>query len=181
MPDARKIGVMAFVGLALATVAAFFIIQHLKVTTPLIAGNPTPFPSTINPVSGGTCVVKDPAGQTGAVSFRRMTVSFFLLNESDDVDVYIVNGHGTAVATLANGVFMRAAPVPATALERTKTFTWNGRQANGQLAPAGKYYVKVVLIHQDRVIDITNSDGLLQWVTLTTSGRCPGAATLTGQ
>ncbi len=181
MPDARKIGVIAFVGLALATVAAFFIIQHLKVTTPLIAGNPTPFPSMINPASGGTCVVKDPAGQIEPVSFKRMTVSFFLINQSDDVDVYVVSGSGATVATLANGVFMRAAPVPATAAARTKTFTWNGREARGRLAPTGKYYVKVVLRRQNRVIDITNSDGLLQWVTVTKSGRCPGAATLRGQ
>jgi hypothetical protein len=157
----------------MATVAAFFIIQHLKVTTPLLAGNPVPFPPMINPTGGGTCVVVDPAGQRGPVSFRRMTVTFFLLYRSDNVDVYVVNPSGTVAATLASNVFMRAAPNPV-----TKTFTWNGREASGRLAPPGKYYVRIVLRHQGRTIDITDSKGSLQWVTVSSSGRCPGAAAL---
>ena len=175
MPLMRKIGVTAFVGLALATVAAFFIIQHLKVSTPLIAGNPVPFPPMINPVTGGTCVVTDPAGEEESVSFRTMTVSFFLLYRSDDVDVYVVSQSGTIVATLASGLFMQAG------VNLTRTFTWNGREAGGRLAPPGRYYVRVVLRHQARTIDITDSKGLLQWVTVTSSGRCPGAAALRGQ
>lgn len=171
----RKIGVSAFVALALATLAAFFIIQHLKVTTPLVAGNPVPFPPMINPVSGGTCVVMDPAGESRPVSFRRMTVSFFLLYRSDDVSVYVVNQRGTTVATLADGVFMRAG------VNLTRTFTWDGHQADRRLAAPGKYYVKVVLHHQARTIDITDSKGQLQWVTVTSSGRCPGAAALRRQ
>jgi hypothetical protein len=171
----RKLALSAFLGLALATVAAFFIIQHLKVSTPLIAGNPVPFPPTINPVGGGTCIVVDPTGQTRPVSFRRMTVSFFLLNRSDDVDVYVVNQSGTIVATLARGVFMRAG------VNLNKTFTWNGREASGGLAPAGRYYVRVVLRRQGRTIDITDSKGSLLWVTVSSSGRCPGAAALRPQ
>ena len=177
VPLTRKIGVSAFVVLALATVAAFFIIQHLKVTTPLIAGNPTPFPPTINPVSGGTCTVKDPAtGKDMPVSFRNMTVTFFLLHRSDKVDVYVVNQSGTIVSTLAQGLFMRAFPHPVPG-----TFSWNGRVAGGRLAPLGRYYVRVVLRQQGRTINITNSKGLLQWVTVSSSGRCPGAAALSGQ
>ncbi len=38
----KRLPVAAFVALALATVAAFFFIQHLKVSTPLIAGDPCP-------------------------------------------------------------------------------------------------------------------------------------------
>jgi FlgD Ig-like domain len=171
----RKIGVTAFVALALATVAAFFLIQHLKVSTPLVAGNPVPFPPTINPVGGGTCVVVNPAGRREPVSFRRMTVSFFLLYRSDDVDVYVVDHSGTVVATLARRVFMRAGP------SLTHTFTWRGREDHGRLAPSGRYYVRIMLIHQGRTIDITNSKGLLQWVTVTSSGRCPGAAALRHQ
>ena len=45
----------AFVALVIATVAAFFVTQHLKVTTPLIQGRPAPVPNTINPVYGGVC------------------------------------------------------------------------------------------------------------------------------
>lgn len=167
----------AFVVLALATVAAFFIIQHLKVTTPLIAGNPTPFPPTINPVGGGTCTVINPTtGKDAPVSFRDMTVTFFLLHRSDDVDVYVVNQSGAIVSTLAKGLFMRAFPHPVPG-----TFSWNGREGSGRLAPPGRYYVRVVLRQQGRTINITNSTGLLQWVTVSTSGRCPGAAALRGQ
>lgn len=171
----KKLGVTAFVVLGLATVGAFFLIQHLKVSTPLIAGNPVPFPPMINPVGGGMCIVDNPAGQREAVSFRRMSISFFLLYRSDDVDVYVLNQSGAVVATLAHGVFMRAAP------GNLKTFTWGGREAGGRLAPAGKYYVKVVLVHQARTIAITNSKGLVQWLTVTPSGRCPGAAALRPQ
>ena len=35
----------AFAALVVATVAAFFVTQHLKVTTPLIAGAPSPLPA----------------------------------------------------------------------------------------------------------------------------------------
>ena len=51
----RRFPVIAFAALVVATVAAFFITQHLKVTTPLIAGFPRPFPAAINPVRGTTC------------------------------------------------------------------------------------------------------------------------------
>ena len=53
-----------------------------------------------------------------------------------------------------------------------------GRETGGRLAPPGRYYVKVVLRHQGRAIDITNSKGLLEWVTVQPSGRCPGIAAL---
>lgn len=164
----RRLGIVVFAVLVLATVAAFFIVQHLKVTTPLIVVQPPPFPTAINPVSGGTCVVRTPAGHRQPVSFRRMTVSFYLLNRSDNVEVYVVNQSGMIVATLAHSLFMRAAPRPV-----TRTFIWTGRQDNGQLAPSGRYYVKVVLLHQGRTIDITNAKGLLQWVRVTYTKSCP--------
>jgi flagellar hook assembly protein FlgD len=166
----KKLPVLAFGGLAVATVAAFFIIQHLKVTTPLIAGNPAPFPTLINPLTGGTCVVRTPDGASAPVSFSRTSVSFFLLHRSDNVDVYVVNNSGRIVATLASGVFMPGLPN-----QVTKTFTWTGRVYGGRLAPAGRYYMKVVLRRQGRTIDITNSNGALEWVRVTFSSRCPGA------
>ena len=45
----------AFVALVIATVAAFFVTQHLKVSTPLIQYRPAPVPNTINPVYGASC------------------------------------------------------------------------------------------------------------------------------
>ena len=86
----KRLPVAAFVALAIVTAAAFFFIQHLKVSTPLIAGQPSPHPSTINPVSGGICPYPGPHGKPIPTSFREMKISFYLLNRNDDVDVFIV-------------------------------------------------------------------------------------------
>ena len=61
----KRVPVAAFVALAIVTAAAFFFIQHLKVSTPLIAGDPSPHPATINPVSGGVCPYPGPRGVQG--------------------------------------------------------------------------------------------------------------------
>lgn len=155
---------MAFGGLVLATVAAFFIIQHLKVTTPLIAGNLAPFPTAINPHGGGTCLVD---GKQVAVSAHRTSVSFFLVHRADNVSVYVVNQRGRAVATLASNVHMPAELFPHQVPRR---FTWDGRRDGGAIVPAGLYSIRVVLRQQGRTIGITNPEGLVDWITV-----CPGA------
>ncbi len=142
----------AFVALVVATVAAFFVTQHLKVTTPLVAGFPAPVPRYINPVNGGTCPVRNGQGTLAPVSFREMKVSFYLLNRADDVDVYIVDGNGTVVDTLpGSGGHM--------GIKQRKVFVWDGREANGRLAPDGVYYVRVSLVHQGRTLLISNNSG----------------------
>ena len=73
----RRLPIFAFAALVAATVAAFFITQHLKVTTPLIAGAPRPAPEVINPLSGKRC---------SGVDHRVMHISFYLLRRSDVVD-----------------------------------------------------------------------------------------------
>jgi hypothetical protein len=83
-----------------------------------------------------------------------MFVSFYLLNRSDDVDVYIVNNDGMIVRTLASGVHMQGGRHP----ER-HTFTWDGRLADGTVAPDGNYFVRVSLVHQGRTVLISNSSG----------------------
>jgi hypothetical protein len=166
----KRLPVIAFALLLLGTVAAFFIIQHLKVTTPLIAGNPNPFPAMINPGDGGTCTVRTPSGQVAPVSFRRTTISFYLLYRPDVVQVYVADSAGGVVDTLSRGVFMPAAPNPV-----TRQFTWNGRTNAGRLAAPGRYYFRVVLRRQDRTINITNSKGALEWVTVRLAPACPGA------
>ncbi|HZU61708.1 MAG TPA: FlgD immunoglobulin-like domain containing protein [Solirubrobacteraceae bacterium] len=165
----RRLPVIAFALLALATVAAFFLIQHLKVTTPLIAGNPSPFPSRISPRDGGTCTVRTPNGSTAPVSFRHTSISFSLLYRSDVVQVYVVNAAGAIVDTVSRGVFMPAA------LNKTRQFTWGGRTAAGRLAAPGRYYFRVVLRRQNRTINVTNSKGELEWVTVSRTVSCPGA------
>lgn len=139
----------AFVALVIATVAAFFVVQHLKVTTPLVAGTPIPFPGTINPVSGRTCVARTPRGTLQPVDFRRMQVSFYLVNRADDVDVEIVDGDGEVVDTLpGSGRYLRT-------LTR-RSFTWNGRVNGGRVAPDGVYTVEVTLEQQARSYTISN-------------------------
>ena len=47
-----RLQVGAFSALVVATVAAFFIAQHLKVTTPLLQGSPAPVPAAFDPLYG---------------------------------------------------------------------------------------------------------------------------------
>jgi hypothetical protein len=166
----KRFPVIFFALLGLATVAVFFLIQHLKVTTPLIAGNPDPFPSVINPRDGGACSVRTPGGHVAPVNFRRTSISFYLLYRSDVVQVYVVNSAGVIVDTLSRGVFMPGAPN-----QVTRQFTWNGRSGGGRVVAPGKYYFRVVLLRQRRTINITDSQGALQWVTVKLSASCPGA------
>lgn len=165
-----RLPTLAFGGLAVAAVAAFFIIQHLKVSTPLISNVSAPFPTVINPRSGGICPVYGPAHSLAPVNYSRTSVKFLLLHRSDNVYVYVVDRRGRNVATLAAGVFMAGLPN-----QRLRTFSWDGRVYGGRLAPAGDYYLKVVLRRQNRTIDITDSKGALEWVRVEYSSRCPGA------
>jgi hypothetical protein len=136
-----RLPVAAFVALAIATVGAFFVTQHLKASTPLIAGSPRPLPAAINPVDGGTCRVMAHNGPR-KVSFRRTSISFYLQHRADDVSVYIVNDNGENVATLASGRHM--------SINRRSTFTWDGRTSTGKIAPDGVYNIRVSLIQQGR-------------------------------
>jgi len=136
---------IAFAALVAATVAAFFITQHLKASTPLIAGFPKPVPGVINPLGGTVC---------GGVDHRRMKISFYLLHRSDDVDVYVVDQSGTIVRTLASGVHMQGGAHPVRRL-----FVWDGRRDDGRIASDGTYYVRVALIHQGRTVTISGPSG----------------------
>lgn len=142
----RRLPVAAFVALAIATIAAFFVTQHLKVTTPLLAGFPFPHPGEINPVNGQVC---------DGVSYRSTSVSFYLLHRSDDVDVYIVATDGTTIVrTLASGVHMQGGAHPV-----RRKFVWNGRLDNGLVARDGTYYIRVAFIHQARSVLISDNAG----------------------
>ena len=147
----RRFPVAAFAALVVATVAAFFITQHLKVTTPLIAGFPRPFPAAINPLDGVTCY--DPATRKD-VNHRFMTISFYLLHQSDEVNVYVVDPAGRIVATLATDRYMQGGAHPL----RT-AFVWDGREQTGSVAPDGRYYLRVLLLHQNRTVTISDSSG----------------------
>jgi flagellar hook assembly protein FlgD len=116
----------AFGALALATVAAVFITQHLKVTTPLIAGAFGPTPPVLCP-------------------HARTQISFELLHSADDINLYVVNHDDTVVRTLVLGV-------PG-GRKQTLSFSWNGHDEHHRRVPRGTYNFRVVLIHQHRTID----------------------------
>jgi hypothetical protein len=161
----NRFPLIALVVLVVATVAAFFIVQHLKVSTPLISGVTGPFPAEINPLSSRRCVDPVRGKQIGPAS----RISFYLLHASDKVDVYIVNQSGTTIAVLARNRFMKASLFPH---EVPTAFAWNGREQKGSIAPDGIYYFNVHLIHQDRILTISDNSGP-QPVRINTTARCP--------
>jgi FlgD Ig-like domain len=132
---------VAFAGLVLATIGAFFVAQHLKVTTPLIAGSPRPFPAVINP------------NETGCYGENRVAqFSFYLLHRTDDVAVYVVDSNGNIIRTLASGRHMRrGVRFP------DGNFPWDGREDDGRIAPDGTYYMRIALLHQGRTIELTKN------------------------
>ena len=133
----------AFAVLVAATIAAFFLTQHLKVTTPLIQGAPRPVPGVINPLHGVPCMQGRNSGST--------TISFYLQHRADTVDVFVVSdATGEIVRTVATGRHMRK-----DVRNPDGVFHWNGREDNGQVAPDGTYYFRVALIHQNRTIDLS--------------------------
>jgi hypothetical protein len=142
--------VAAFVALVVATIGAFFVTQHLKVSTPLLTGDPAPVPSYINPISGGTtCRLRNPEGRLVLVSFRRMRVSFYLLHRPDDVDVYIVDQYGNVVRTLpGSGRYLP--------LKKRRAFVWNGRSDDGRVVPDGVYTIRVSLVEQGRTVTLSD-------------------------
>jgi hypothetical protein len=118
-------------------------------------------PNTINPVYGGACPRRNSKGVVRLVSYKRMWISFYLQNRSDNVTVQIVDRDQVPVRTIGNNVFMRAEP------PQRHYFTWNGRRADGSVVPAGTYYIKVSLLHQGRSLLISNRTAALPVIVAT--------------
>ena len=137
----NRLSTGAFAVLVAATIAAFFVTQHLKVTTPLVQGAPRPVPGVIDPLHGVPCIDGKNSGST--------TISFYLQHRADTVVVSVVNDDGDIVRTVADGRHMRRDV-------RTPdgVFTWDGREDNGRVAPDGTYYFRVTLLHQGRTVDL---------------------------
>ena len=133
----------AFAVLVAATIGAFFVTQHLKVTTPLIQGFPRPLPGVVNPLHGVPCIDGRNSGST--------TISFYLQHRGDEVDVYVVDADDNIVRTVATGRQMHK-----DVRHPDGVFHWDGRLDNGQVAPDGTYYFRVVLIHQNQTIDLSD-------------------------
>jgi FlgD Ig-like domain len=159
----------AFAVLVAATIAAFFLTQHLKVTTPLLAGTPRPVPGVIDPLHGVPCMQGRNSGST--------TISFYLLHRADTVDVFVVSDDtGEIVRTVATDRHMRKG-----VRNPDGVFHWDGREDNGQVAPDGAYYFRVALIHQNRTIDLSSTPVKVKTVpphpvvTRVTPSLIPGA------
>jgi hypothetical protein len=127
----RRLPFFAFGGLAVATVAAVFITQHLKVTTPLIAGSKGPTPAVLCP-------------------HQWTRFSFHPLHRAENVSVYVVNSADRVVRTLVLNV--------PRARKQDLALSWNGHGANHLRVPPGTYNFRVVLIHQHRTIDPLPND-----------------------
>jgi hypothetical protein len=160
-----RLPLVAFLALVVATIAAFFITQHLKVSTPLISGVTQPNPAVINPLNERTCYDPVRRARVGPAT----QISFYLLHASDRVDVFVVNARGRRVATLASDRFMKAVLYPH---EVPTVFTWEGREQDGSISPDGTYHFNVHLIHQDRTVTVSSYSGPLP-VTVDTRARCP--------
>ncbi len=127
-----RLPLAAFAALVVATVGAFFITQHLKVTTPLISAVSPPTASVIFPDGGSSACPNS------------TSISFYLLHQADSVDVYVVNSRDEVVRALATALPMGR--------KQRVAFTWRGL-ADGGPARAGIYNFRVVLVHQRRTID----------------------------
>jgi hypothetical protein len=146
----RRLPLLAFCLLAVMTVGAFFITQKLKAAKPVVWGNPHPVPSTFDPVGGRVCHVH---GRSFSYRTTRIHVS---PTQAGRVAVYVyaVGGSGP-IATISSGRLMPQGSYNSN--HPYNWFTWNGRRQNGQLAPQGKYYFKLVLRQLDNhEVDLTN-------------------------
>jgi hypothetical protein len=149
-----RLPLVAFAVLVLATVAAFFITQHLKVTTPLISAVSPPTAPVIAPDAASTSCPDS------------SSISFYLLHQADDVNVYVVNARGEVIRTLATGLPMGR--------KQRATFTWGERTDAGPAA-AGKYHFRVVLLHQRRTIDPVIVGATGSPATVTVRASCSAA------
>jgi hypothetical protein len=138
-----RLPAVVFAALVAATVGAFFLTQHLKVSLPLIGGGPWSVPSAINPVSGGVCEYHGKP-----THFDRTWISFWLPN-SDTVSAYIFNAAGQTVDTVSERRRM-------TAHARGGRFYWFGTQSSGGYAPDGTYYWAFVLDRENRTVELTS-------------------------
>jgi hypothetical protein len=155
----RRLPLLGFVLLALATIAAFFLVQTLKTAPPLLWAPLNPIPSALDPVNGRVCISRSHM----PLNYAQTKLTLALSRADDSVGVYIVsaaNAGGGTIDTISSGTPMVAAPGPAHPVQTqrdSRVFTWNGRLSDGQIAPDGTYYFRVVLAQQDRSINLSQA------------------------
>ncbi len=155
----NRLAPVGFGVIVLATLGAFFLIQTFKTAPPLLWAPLRPVPAAISPVGGRVCTSRSGKPLNYAETKLRLALS----HSDNSVGVYIVsaaNAGGGTVDTLTSGTPMVAAPGPAHPVQTqrdSRVFTWNGRLAGGQPAPAGTYYFRIVLAQQGRSIDLSQA------------------------
>jgi hypothetical protein len=137
----RRLPTLVFAALGLATVAAFFVSQHLKTANPYVNFNSyreahaRPDPPVINPIDGRVC-----PGAGAQRRYERTRVGLFLQTRSQVVQVDVVRPDGTEVAVAeGSGRFVREH------FGRDTYYRWNGRYGDGDPVPAGIYDFRVTL------------------------------------
>ncbi|MFL5958113.1 MAG: FlgD immunoglobulin-like domain containing protein, partial [Solirubrobacterales bacterium] len=123
-PQIATVATVVFAALVVATVAAFFVTQRLKRSTPLIRH--VMLPLYISPNGDGR---KDKA-----------VIRFRLPKADDRVTVSITDANGDEVRRLADRRLSRG----------RHRFVWNGRDSSAAALPDGFYYLRVVLAGQGR-------------------------------
>ena len=120
---------IVFALLALAAVGAFFVAQRLKSAPPIVQGLRL------------SSEVFSPNGD-GRLDRERVS---FRLKRGATVDVAVVNEQGDAVRELASGLSLKA-------YSRSPELSWDGRDADGRVAPDGRYQVRITLRGEGRSI-----------------------------
>jgi hypothetical protein len=128
----RVVTTVTLLGLLVATSAAFAITEHLKLIKSPVFG--TQVSKVLSPVCNCSSAV------------ARIRIR---LRRPDRVTVTIVDSGGHEVATVASDV-----PLPA---HRPDHFVWDGRTADGTLAPDGVYHPWVHLVHARRTFRFANN------------------------
>jgi hypothetical protein len=168
-----RLGLVLFAVLALATVAAFSITQHLKTQNPLINGAPRADPPMIDPRFAGVC----PNELGKPASYRSTSLGFFLQSKSDDVTVDVIDSEDVKVATMTgSGRYIHAATA---AKDNYAYFGWDGKLSDGRYAPDGIYTFRVLLSREARTLAIESSGGTLVSVQVTSSRPTPRVSGVT--
>jgi FlgD Ig-like domain len=123
----RVLTTVTLLGLLVATAAAFAITEHLKLIKSPVYG------ALVSKFVAPTCHCA-----TSRASIR------IKLRHDDRVRLTILDSQGHTVATIA-----RSAQVPR---KQRKNFYWDGRTADGSLAPDGAYRPEIKLAHAGRKI-----------------------------
>jgi flagellar hook assembly protein FlgD len=187
----RRLPQIAFALIAVATIGAFFLVQAIKTKPPVLWRVPKPTPTAIDPTSLGRSCRSQPtkAHPLGVmINYRHSEISLSL-SHNDTVGVYIVSAKtpdGNNVATLSSGTAMTGSPTG----QNSKTFVWDGRLSDGQLAPnGGLYYFRVVLQREGTSINFSKSpvqvltqppDARILSVRLLGTGGVGGTGSVTG-